>query len=240
MEILIGSSENCGYRISNDAVSRNHCKLVLQQNQLYVVDLGSTNGTYVNRQKITPQTMVAIQPDADVLLAGMVALDWQYVRRLLPGLAQPGTKYVPQEEIDRYMQQSVAPRSAPPPAPAPYQYPPQPSAPPNIIVQQSAGTPRSDLLYAVHAAKSYVGSAFLSWIMYYVGFYIVGLLLNIAYLSQASTTKKITGASPSGYDCLWLLFITHVILPIIFIFMIMAGAVHIGGMLGNMIPSFLR
>lgn len=35
-------------------VSRQHCKLERRSNRLYVADLGSTNGTYVNEKRLVP------------------------------------------------------------------------------------------------------------------------------------------------------------------------------------------
>lgn len=235
MEILIGKGENCNYRINEDVVSRNHCKIILQQNNLYIIDLNSTNGTFVNHQKIQAQTMVNIATESEIHLSGMVLLDWSIIRGLLPAINSIGrTKYVSPEEIERRMKQ----RSG-----EPYHSVPQeniahnPSGQViNIAPQQQTDNRRSDLLYAAHAGKSYVGAAFLTWIFYYIGFYIIGLIMNIVYLNQASTTSKVTGTSPSGYGCLQFLIFVHVILPILLILMLIAGVIHIGSFL----PDFLH
>ncbi|MDY0296012.1 MAG: FHA domain-containing protein [Acidobacteriota bacterium] len=246
MEILIGSSNQCTYRINDEVVSRIHCRLAWMNNRLYLEDLGSTNGTYVNRARIAARSPVVIAPDTEILLAGRVPLDWGMIRHLLPPLSGgQSTTFVPPEEIDRQMQQRSVPRQPPAPAPPagayfppqqPYQPQANPAAPERpIVVQQSAGTPRSDLLYAAHAGKSYVGAAFLSWIMYWVGFYIIGLILNFVYLGQASNTEKITGQSPPGKGCLQFLVFIHVILPLLLILLLVGGVVH----LGNILPDFL-
>lgn len=39
----------------NNAISRRHCKIVYQYDRYYIVDLGSSNGTFVNGQPLTPQ-----------------------------------------------------------------------------------------------------------------------------------------------------------------------------------------
>jgi len=235
MEILIGSGENCNYRINDNVVSRNHCKIILQQNNLYIIDLNSTNGTFVNHQKIQPQTMVQIIPDKEIHLSGMVLLDWKIIRELMPVInSMAKTTYVSPEEIERRMSHSSG---------GSYHSIPQqnsvhntPVQPVNVPPQQPPNTQRSDLLYAAHAGKSYVGAAFLTWILYYIGFYIIGLIMNIVYLNQASTTSKVTGTSPSGYGCLQFLIFVHVILPILLILMLIGGVIHIGSFL----PDFLR
>lgn len=242
MEILIGSSEQCHIRYPDDRVSRQHCRLLLQSGQLFVCDLGSTNGTWINRQKIVPSTWVPVRFGDPVHLSGMIPLDWTMVEKLLPG-ASGRTRQVDSAQVEAYMAQKVPP---PPPVQAlsgepvtVRAYPSgsaqvsPPAQQPPIIVQQSAGTNRNDMLYAVHAGKSYVGSAFLTWIMYYIGFYIIGLIMNIVYLGQAAETARITGSSPSGRGCLQLLIFVHVILPIILIALIVGGAIHVGSSFGN-------
>lgn len=68
---------------------------------------------------------------------------------------------------------------------------------------------------ALLISKSFIGSAFLAWLLYYIGIYIVGLILNISYLGQAKSIKKASGSSPSGMGCLQLLLITHFWIPLI-------------------------
>lgn len=80
-----------------------------------------------------------------------------------------------------------------------------------------------EIVKAVHASKSYVASAFLTLLLYYVGFFIVGLICNIVFLSQSNESKRIIGANPSGRGCLVFLLWVHIILPIIFITLLLAG-----------------
>lgn len=55
-EFLIGkSSERVqGVITGNNAISRVHCKIVRKNGNYYVVDMGSSNGTYVNGKRIEP------------------------------------------------------------------------------------------------------------------------------------------------------------------------------------------
>jgi predicted component of type VI protein secretion system len=47
-EIIIGRDEGAKLRIPIAAVSRKHCQLIIEDDELVVRDLGSANGTYVN------------------------------------------------------------------------------------------------------------------------------------------------------------------------------------------------
>lgn len=51
-ESLIGRSSDCEIPIKEEDISRNHAKLVVEKGRVKVIDLGSTNGTYVNRRKV--------------------------------------------------------------------------------------------------------------------------------------------------------------------------------------------
>lgn len=80
---------------------------------------------------------------------------------------------------------------------------------------------------ALHSSKSYVGAAILTWALYYIGFFIIGLIVNIVYLSSSKKTMLITGSSPSGRGCLWLLLWFHLIIPLILIVLLLTGGLAI-------------
>ena len=50
---VIGRGENCDLRVPLLSVSRRHTQLSVQGGELLCKDLGSSNGTYVNNQRIT-------------------------------------------------------------------------------------------------------------------------------------------------------------------------------------------
>jgi len=75
----------------------------------------------------------------------------------------------------------------------------------------------NEILKGIHAAKSYVGPAWVTLLLYYIGFFFVGLICNLVFLSKSKETMRITGASPSGRGCLLFLLWTHIIIPMIFI-----------------------
>jgi hypothetical protein len=83
-----------------------------------------------------------------------------------------------------------------------------------------------EVLKGIHSAKSYVGAAWLTLLLYYIGFYVIGLIVNLVYLSKSKETMKITNNSPSGRGCLSFLLWTHLIIPIIIILGLM-GAISL-------------
>ncbi|MFH1032875.1 MAG: FHA domain-containing protein [Pseudomonadota bacterium] len=52
--ILLGRDSACHWRISGTTVSRNHCKILINREGIYILDLGSKNGTFVGDKKLTP------------------------------------------------------------------------------------------------------------------------------------------------------------------------------------------
>lgn len=65
--LVIGREKSCSVRIPVPSVSREHCEVRLDGNRLVLRDMGSSNGTYVNRQRteqrdLKPGDLVAIGP----------------------------------------------------------------------------------------------------------------------------------------------------------------------------------
>jgi len=52
-ELTLGRAEGCQVTIDDTYVSQLHARLFRREGQYYVEDLGSTNGTYLNRRKVT-------------------------------------------------------------------------------------------------------------------------------------------------------------------------------------------
>lgn len=72
-DCIIGKSKERADAVidGNPAVSRVHCKIVLDGAKAYVVDLGSSNGTYVNGQKIRQGVQTQIEEGSRIRLANM-------------------------------------------------------------------------------------------------------------------------------------------------------------------------
>src|SRR5262245_857980 len=66
-ELLIGRGPDCDLRLLVSDVSRHHCLIRLANNEATVEDLGSSNGTYLNGQRVRSQTTLH---SADVLQVG--------------------------------------------------------------------------------------------------------------------------------------------------------------------------
>lgn len=59
--LLIGRKKECDVRIPVSSVSREHCEVKIENGKLMVSDLGSSNGTYVNRERIQEAELSAGQ-----------------------------------------------------------------------------------------------------------------------------------------------------------------------------------
>jgi len=58
-QVSIGRGNNCDITIDNTAISRQHVSLALRDGIYFISDLGSTNGTFVNGNKITSDEPVS-------------------------------------------------------------------------------------------------------------------------------------------------------------------------------------
>jgi predicted component of type VI protein secretion system len=61
---VIGRAADCSLQLENPFVSRHHCELLVRDHRIYVHDLASHNGTYVNNKPITENTQLE---DQDIL-----------------------------------------------------------------------------------------------------------------------------------------------------------------------------
>ena len=52
-EITVGRAAGCQVTIEDTYASQLHARVFQREGQVYVEDLGSTNGTYLNRKKVT-------------------------------------------------------------------------------------------------------------------------------------------------------------------------------------------
>lgn len=58
-ELIIGRADKCHVVISDSYASQVHARVFRKQDAVYLEDMGSTNGTYLNRRKITSPSMVS-------------------------------------------------------------------------------------------------------------------------------------------------------------------------------------
>jgi predicted component of type VI protein secretion system len=64
--LVVGRKPECAIRIPVASVSREHCEVVQEGDSLTVRDLGSSNGTYVNRERVQEAKLKA----GDILAVG--------------------------------------------------------------------------------------------------------------------------------------------------------------------------
>lgn len=57
----IGRGEKCQLRPKSDSVSRNHCEIRIDEDSIVIIDLGSRNGTFVNDDRLEPNTKLQLQ-----------------------------------------------------------------------------------------------------------------------------------------------------------------------------------
>ncbi|MDP9149481.1 MAG: DUF4388 domain-containing protein [Myxococcota bacterium] len=91
--IVIGRSSDLDMVLVEDMVSRKHARLALQGDQIWIEDLGSTNGTFVNGEKITRMRLkegdrVLIGTSILKLIAGDAPREGLDVKRELENVAQ--------------------------------------------------------------------------------------------------------------------------------------------------------
>jgi pSer/pThr/pTyr-binding forkhead associated (FHA) protein len=67
----VGRHDDCQLRIKSSQVSRRHCELFEKKGHLVVKDLGSSNGTFVNGEKVKEQRVLE---SGDELTIGQVKL----------------------------------------------------------------------------------------------------------------------------------------------------------------------
>jgi pSer/pThr/pTyr-binding forkhead associated (FHA) protein len=70
-EFLIGKSRERvqGVISGNNAISRVHCKIMKRDNSYYIVDMGSSNGTFVDGKRINSDIPELIHDGSRIRLA---------------------------------------------------------------------------------------------------------------------------------------------------------------------------
>ena len=65
---VIGRSNECDLKISSSEVSRIHCRITIQDDSVFIEDLGSANGTFVNDQILSPRQPIAVDPGTKITI----------------------------------------------------------------------------------------------------------------------------------------------------------------------------
>lgn len=53
-KLVIGSHESCDIPLMTSGISRKHLQIMVEDDRYYVVDQGSTNGSYINEERLVP------------------------------------------------------------------------------------------------------------------------------------------------------------------------------------------
>jgi predicted component of type VI protein secretion system len=71
LPLLLGRGEEANFRIQHDLVSRRHCELFARDGRVFIHDLGSTNGTFLDDEPVPVSTKTAVPPGAVVRVGGL-------------------------------------------------------------------------------------------------------------------------------------------------------------------------
>lgn len=77
LPIIVGRGSEAKFRIQQDSVSRRHCELFVEDDEVYIRDLGSTNGSLVDDEEVPANTAVRVRPGA-VVRVGRVQFRVEY------------------------------------------------------------------------------------------------------------------------------------------------------------------
>ena len=94
LPILVGRSEEAKFRIQQDSVSRRHCEFFTTDDAVFVRDLESTNGTFLDDEEIAARTATAV-PSGTVVRVGGVAFRVEYESAVREPAGQSGDDTVP-------------------------------------------------------------------------------------------------------------------------------------------------
>jgi hypothetical protein len=97
-KFLIGREQDCHLRPNSELVSRHHCALWVDDFSVRVRDLGSTNGTFVNNQRVRGECVLGAgdrirvgKLDFELLIGDPAAEKRSDSSQLLPGAADAAT-----------------------------------------------------------------------------------------------------------------------------------------------------
>jgi hypothetical protein len=65
-DIILGRGNDCDVRFKSKETSKVHAKLKIRGNKLFLKDLSSTNGTFINQCKMLPDSLYQISPSQEI------------------------------------------------------------------------------------------------------------------------------------------------------------------------------
>ncbi len=127
-EIIIGRDASNGVAINDAEVSRKHAKLTTQESGYVIQDLGSTNGTFINGQRITSSQ--GLKPGDAVTLGENIVLMYEPI-------FDPNATVISSAQSLK----TAAPIRIPTPTPVPTPTPPPSTAPVDVFPGQVPASP---------------------------------------------------------------------------------------------------
>jgi pSer/pThr/pTyr-binding forkhead associated (FHA) protein len=79
-EIYIGSLTTNDIVVGSTGISRKHLKILVQDKSFFIIDQGSTNGTYINNERIAPGKRFEFTPSESIRLGEHVFLNLTHER----------------------------------------------------------------------------------------------------------------------------------------------------------------
>ena len=92
---VFGRQTDCHIRIPANDVSRNHCEVVVEDGEISIADMGSRNGTFVNKEKVSkrdlePGDIITIGPGVFVVQVDGMPSDIDAAAAFKQGAMTPG------------------------------------------------------------------------------------------------------------------------------------------------------
>ncbi len=69
---IIGRQNHCDIRVVSNELSREHCRIEVDHDEAHLIDLGSTNGTYLNQNKLESHQPYQLN-EGDIIRLGPAA-----------------------------------------------------------------------------------------------------------------------------------------------------------------------
>ncbi|MCA8986812.1 MAG: FHA domain-containing protein [Planctomycetaceae bacterium] len=88
--VTVGRDPNAEIRVNSTEVSRHHCEIHVRENEVFVKDLGSRNGTFVNGESIFEE--VQLKPGDTLHVGSMV---FELMGKKKPAVKSPGNAKPP-------------------------------------------------------------------------------------------------------------------------------------------------
>lgn len=102
--VTVGSDESCDFPVAIEGVSSRHCRVIFEDGGVWVEDLNSTNGTFIDDRRIDSGERKRLSSSSELSLGGQVTLTWSDIRELRPSEEAREKKRARPQKGDRRQQ----------------------------------------------------------------------------------------------------------------------------------------